>query len=143
MNDHKTNITQRNRANDFPKYKKADFFLLAMILIIAAAIFILYHHDDAGKSDGGLHVEVRVAGKRILSLPLHTDCEKEIVNDFGTNRLVIRDGKARIIEADCPDKLCVYQKAIARPGETLICLPHQLVVEVVGDAPPDLDSISN
>ena len=35
-----------------------------------------------------------------------------------------------MIEADCPDRLCVKQKAICKNGETIVCLPHKVVVEI-------------
>ena len=36
-------------------------------------------------------------------------------------------------EADCPDRLCVRQGAVSRVGESIICLPHELVVTVEGE----------
>ena len=47
-----------------------------------------------------------------------------------TNTLVIENGKADMISADCPDKLCVNQHAISSNGETIVCLPNKVVVEV-------------
>ena len=49
-----------------------------------------------------------------------------------TNLLVIKDGKADVTEADCPDKLCVHQKAISKTNETIVCLPNKVVVQVIG-----------
>lgn len=47
-----------------------------------------------------------------------------------TNVLVIRDGKADMKEADCPDKLCVHQKAISAENESIVRLPNRVVVTV-------------
>ena len=33
-------------------------------------------------------------------------------------------------EADCPDRLCVRRGPVRYAGETIICLPHKLVVTV-------------
>jgi hypothetical protein len=46
------------------------------------------------------------------------------------NTLVIEGGRARIEAADCPDKLCVKQRAISKAGESIICLPHKLVIRI-------------
>lgn len=43
---------------------------------------------------------------------------------------MIRDGKADMKEADCPDKLCVHQKAISAENESIVCLPDRVVVTV-------------
>lgn len=49
------------------------------------------------------------------------------------NLMVIQDGNVSVAEADCPDGLCVRQREISRNGESIICLPHKLVVQVESD----------
>ncbi len=39
-------------------------------------------------------------------------------------------------EADCPDKVCVGMRRISKSGETIVCLPHKLVIAIV-NADPD------
>ena len=51
-------------------------------------------------------------------------------DDF-ENIIIIKDGKASMAKADCPDKICVNHAAISKKGETIVCLPHKVVVEVV------------
>ena len=55
--------------------------------------------------------------------------EKEIAID-ATNTLVIKDGAADIIFADCPDQICVKHEPISKAGETIICLPNKVVVTI-------------
>ena len=59
-----------------------------------------------------------------------------------TNTLVIKGGVADMTSADCPDHLCVKQKAISKEGESIICLPNKVVVTVKSDTKSDIDSIS-
>ena len=42
----------------------------------------------------------------------------------------IKDGEVSVKEADCPDKICVNHKKISNVGESIICLPHKLVIEI-------------
>lgn len=35
-----------------------------------------------------------------------------------------------MIEATCPDKLCIKQGHIEKKGATIVCLPHHLVIEI-------------
>lgn len=49
------------------------------------------------------------------------------------NVLQIKEGEVSITEADCPDLICVHHKPVSRQGETIVCLPHKLLVEVVGE----------
>ena len=68
----------------------------------------------------------------------------EIKNGDGdvTNTLVIKGGVADMTSADCPDHLCVKQKAISKEGESIICLPNKVVVTVKSNMKSDIDSIS-
>lgn len=80
-------------------------------------------------------VEVYVDGIMYASYPLDEPVDV-VLQGFqgGTNQLRIRGGKVEITQADCPDELCVKQAAIYRNGESIICLPHRVVVQVVGES---------
>ena len=58
------------------------------------------------------------------------------------NLLMISDGTAFVSDADCPDKLCVKQRAISRNGESIICLPHKLVIRIVAKEESRLDAVT-
>ena len=106
--------------------KKKDIIFLVVVFIGLAGIaagFYLTHQDT------GASVEVIVDG------PIQKDGKT-------TNLLVIKDGKADVTEADCPDKLCVHQKAISKTNETIVCLPNKVVVQVIGAGESELDSIA-
>ena len=45
--------------------------------------------------------------------------------------------------ADCPDKLCVHQKAVSRDGESIICLPNKVVVSIEGGEDREMDAVAN
>ena len=83
----------------------------------------------------GQQVEITVDGKTVMTLPLDVDTTVTVPGVDGENTLVIADGTARMQEADCPDGLCVSHRAISRAGESIICLPHRVVVTVVGGTP--------
>lgn len=42
----------------------------------------------------------------------------------------IKDGYADCTEADCRDGLCVNQKKISKVNETIVCLPHKVIIEI-------------
>ena len=69
--------------------------------------------------------------------------EQTIEINGGTNILQIKEGKADMTEADCPDKLCVHQKAISKDGESIICLPNQVVVEIESSESSEYDAVTN
>ena len=71
--------------------------------------------------------------------PLDRDAEIPIGGEEGYNLLVIRDGAADMIEADCPDRICVAMSPIRNVGETLVCLPHRVLVQIEGPGEREVD----
>lgn len=55
----------------------------------------------------------------------------EIPGKVGKCILVIFDGKTDMESADCPNQICVHHSAISNTGETIVCLPNRVVIEVI------------
>ncbi len=108
---------------------KKDLFLLLFVLAFAAVIFLFLAFGRRGE---GASVAVEVNGELYGEYSLLEDRQVEIVTDYGYNRLVIENGSAYMESADCPDKYCMSYKPVSHTGESIICLPHRLVVSVKG-----------
>ncbi len=108
--------------------KKNDIILLASVLIVAGIILTLVL--TVGKMNTGQTVVVTVDGEEYARLPLDKDAELTI-NGYGggTNLLIIKDGKAYISEASCPDKVCVHTGA-ASDIKSIVCLPNRVMVYI-------------
>ena len=65
-----------------------------------------------------------------------------IDNELGKNVVEIDNEQVKIIDADCHDKICVKAHAISKPGESLICLPHKLVIRIIGEGKQETDEVS-
>ena len=50
----------------------------------------------------------------------------------GSNTVQVEKGRIRVSEADCPDQVCVNQGWISGGTVPIICLPHRLMIEIVG-----------
>lgn len=82
-------------------------------------------------------------GKQVGAYPLKEDMLTIVTwGDTEYNLLKISDGTVFVLEADCPDKLCVKQKAISQNGESIICLPHKLVIRIVSKEESELDAVT-
>ena len=117
--------------------KKTDIILVVVVLIVAAGTYFFY---SAGSEKGG-GAEITVDGESVGFLPLDEDDSIRIDTDEGYNVVTVKDGFVSVTEADCRDGICVDHKKISKTGETIVCLPHKLVVEVVGEAPAEFDSV--
>lgn len=100
--------------------------LLAAGAVLAAAVLLTGHR--------GAQVQVRVDGRDAGSYSLLTNRTVTIAGyNGGTNLLVIENGTARVEEASCPDGLCVNTGSISRTGQSIVCLPNRVVVEITGE----------
>ena len=80
-------------------------------------------------------------GKLILSLPLSENTKQTIrCTDEGSNQFLIQDGAVTMTDADCGDKTCVKTGPIKEAGQSIVCLPHRLVITITdssSDSAPD------
>ncbi len=121
------------------KYK-ATIVAGIVVLAVLAVVFALFgpwRTSDAGQ----LFAVVHDADGNERRLPLSQDQTCEVQTSLGRNVVVVQDGAAHMAEADCPHKSCTQQQPISQPGQQIICLPHQLWVEIVaqGDASTQLN----
>ncbi len=110
-----------------------DIILAVVLLLVAVAGFLLYKNLQ---SDGDYAI-VMVDKTEYARLYLNKDAEIVINGVGGTNTLVIKDGKADIIHADCPDQICADHAPVSKTGETITCLPHKVTVTVKSDSEKD------
>ena len=104
-------------------------FISALLLILAIIClgFFLFRKE-------GSTVTVEVGGEVFGQYSLSRDTVVDITTGDGElNRLVIRDGKAYVETATCPDGICVGHRPISRKGESIVCLPHRIVITVTDD----------
>ena len=105
---------------------KNDLLLAVGFLAAAAVAFAVFFFAR----QSGETVNVIIDGEKTESYSLSDSMEKEIISENGTNTLVIENGSVYMKSADCPDKICVAHRPVKNKGETIVCLPHRLVLEV-------------
>ncbi|GFI33047.1 hypothetical protein IMSAGC013_04454 [Lachnospiraceae bacterium] len=119
--------------------KKNDVILIVVLLAAALAVFggISLFSAKSGKDPEAV---VYLDGEKQGSYPLNQDASVKIQSaSGGYNILEIRAGTADITEASCPDKICVNHRPVKNPGESLVCLPNKLVVEIENGGEAEVD----
>lgn len=119
------------------KRVKNDIILIAVLFAAAAAVLLTVYLT---RSAGACAV-VTVAGEEVGRYPLDEDTTVTIGTD-DYNVLQIKDGYADVTDANCPDELCVQESRIRYDGETIVCLPHRMVVEIVGGTSSGVDAVA-
>lgn len=130
------------KVNNKKKIRNDIILIIILCITTGVACFFLYFKNDDIKN---MQLQILVDGKLIEEYSYSADegFDKEIVLDIG-NTVVIENGQVYMKEADCPDGLCISQGKISKAGQSIICLPHKLVVRLVvssGNNSPDDDGL--
>ncbi len=109
---------------------KNDLIMIGVLIVMTALLFLgLFVFKKEGKL-----VVVSVDSVEVASFSLDKDLVYEIEGyNGGRNTLVIEDGVAYVKDSTCPDHLCEYMGKISKVGQSVICLPNRVVVEIRGN----------
>jgi hypothetical protein len=113
-------------------FKKWDIVVIILLIVLSFVPQIIFG-VIMGKHYNGTYAEITVDGKFYKKIPLseHTGVDElEIKTKYGYNIIKVSAQSIQIIDADCKDKICVKTGILSKPGQSTICLPHKLMVEV-------------
>ncbi len=124
--------------------KPWDVFIILLLTVLSflpVMIFGLQQNTATAEKEAVL----RVDGTEIKTFPLMAGEESNTYtykDEHGDYNLIEIDGdRVRIKEADCDDQICVRRGWATKNGETIVCLPHKLVIEVRSTDGGDEDSL--
>jgi hypothetical protein len=120
--------------------RKADIGIIILVVIIGIAGWS-YTLTQTFQSGGTAHIYVD--GDLYTSVNLDEDQTVEVITEAGSNTLEVKDGYIDMISATCRDQLCVHMKHINKQGESIVCLPFRVHVEIEADQEVEVDAISN
>ncbi len=103
--------------------KKADVILFICIILFSLSLFISFFLFP---KDSGNTLVVTIDGEEYCRISLNEDTEIILPE----NTVIIKNGKAYMKDADCKDKICINQGEIDKMGETVVCLPAGVILEV-------------
>ena len=118
-----------------------DIWVVAAVIALAIGCVTMLHTSDEASS---LMAVVSVDGTELERIPLQGKVQAEhIVTGNGyTLRFVLAEDEVWVEESDCPTQDCVHTGHITRGGQSIVCLPARVIVQLEGgtvdDAPVDL-----
>lgn len=123
--------------------KKNDIYLIVFAILIGTVCLIATKLYQNSNIISNTQVVVTIDKNEYGRYNLDEDLELKIKTEYGYNTLIIKDNSAYISEANCRDHICISQKTISNFGETIVCLPHKLVVEIKGGENSEFDAVVN
>ena len=102
---------------------------VVVVALIASLCLILYGRGTT--SSARMVALVHDGDGQVHTLPLDKDTTLVVTTSLGTNTIAIQEGAVSMVGADCPNGTCIQHAPISEPGPQIICLPHQLWIEIV------------
>lgn len=121
-------------------FKKLDFVIIAILMLFSFLPEIILG-ASIGKEYNNTYAEITVQGKIYKTIPLSENKGEETIEiktKEGINIIKIKDNKIGIIESDCQDKICMNPDYIEKPGQSLVCLPNKVIIQIKGKAEDDV-----
>ena len=104
--------------------------VLAVVALAAASALTVW----PGRDSGSLTAVVTADGEeldRFAPADLAAGPRTYTHNGY-TLPVTAEDGGLRVSEADCPTQDCVHTGAISRSGQSIVCLPARIIIQLTG-----------
>lgn len=122
------------------KIKRNDIILVGSVIILSLIVLLILKVTETE----GSKVVITIDGNVYDTLDLNKDTTFTVKGEAGAwNTFEIREGYVKMLDASCPDKLCVMHKKIHFNHETIVCLPNKVVLEVTSKEENEVDMIAN
>lgn len=103
--------------------KLVAIFICVFFVFVALAIVLSNIQPDENIA------LITVDGKNYKEVDLSVDDTFLIKTAKGTNKVCIKNNAIYVEEATCPDKLCVKHGKLNNKYDSIVCLPHKVVIE--------------
>ncbi len=128
-----------DRHSSFYRLSAADIVMVSVVLILSVGTLLWLGVREARGADGAAVASIFRGNALTETVPLTGDSDLTL-RDVGM-RFEVREGGIRVVESDCPHKVCVNTGWITRSGQIIACVPNRIVVRVERAQEPFLDAV--
>ena len=137
--EQKESKSAREEEIDFYKTTKIDLFLIVLIIVLSCASILWIsrgHSQDNSNSK-------RAVVYRQKSVLEEFDLEEDKTINFSdpVMKMEIKGTKIRVTESDCPGQICVNIGWIQYSGQTIVCVPNKILIEMKSSGSRLLDAV--
>lgn len=113
---------------------KKDFIILAVVLAAGITGIILMSSADKGKT-----AIIKVDGEVVEIISLDGEYLEKEINGVMVCR---ENGEIYVKDSTCPDKVCVRSGKLSKSGESAVCAPNKVSVEINGKSESLPDAVT-
>lgn len=121
--------------------KRGDVIIVLLLMLGSFLPLGVFTYVQATADQANRQAVIEVDGEIVRVFDLVDDGKTETFryqDDHGHENVLVRTGMTvTMTEANCSDQVCVRMAPVDLVGDTILCLPHKMLVEVRSDDPAD------
>ena len=121
------------------KFNRYDAIIVAIVALLAVAITLWFYLPKT--QSGELTVVISTGGEETERVKLTSFTETTVTHNGYTLHITADGDGVRVTDSDCPTQDCVHTGTITRAGQSIVCLPAQVVVHLEGTASADAPDV--
>lgn len=107
--------------------------LLDRVIIVTVALIASLGLWKTMHGAAGSELVVEQDGRIVYVAPLAQPARAAIPGPLGITTVEIENGRASVVAASCPQRLCMAMGAIEHQGEIVACLPNRVLLRISGE----------
>ena len=121
------------------KFNRYDAVVAAIVALLTVAVALWFYLPKT--QSGELTVVISTGGEETERVNLNGFTDTTVTHNGYTLHITADGDGVRIVDSDCPTQDCVHTGTITRAGQSIVCLPAQVVVHLEGAASADAPDV--
>ena len=121
------------------KFNRYDAVVAAIVALLAVAVALWFYLPKT--QSGELTVVISTGSEETERVKLNNFTETTVTHNGYTLHITADGSGVRVTDSDCPTQDCVHTGTITRAGQSIVCLPAQVVVHLEGAASADAPDV--
>jgi hypothetical protein len=119
--------------------------VIAIVLLVLLSTSVILHNKLGSNLPWARVAEASIfRDGELLFQHLKLDKDQEVVLSNGAMVVEVKEGRIRVKESDCPRRICLHTGWIQHPGETIVCVPNKMVIEIeASGSAPSVDAVAS
>lgn len=113
--------------------KKWDCFIIIILVIISLMPLGLVIPSNTEGELRKVIISVDGTEYKTFELRAETDEKIRIEENGGINEIYVKEENVYMHDTNCTDRICVRQGKISKIGESIVCLPNRVFIEIKGE----------
>ena len=121
------------------KFNRYDAMIAAVVALLAVAVALWFYLPKT--QSGELTVVISTGGEETERVKLNSFTETTVTHNGYALTVAADESGVWVADSDCPTQDCVHTGTITRAGQSIVCLPAQVVVHLEGAASADAPDV--